>query len=258
MNRLSDKVALISGAAIGLGAAMARAFAEQGAKVVIGDIREQEGRATATDLGSCAVFVKLDVALPEDWTSAVQLAIAEFGKLNVLVNNAGTWAGLSKVENETMEAHRRILDVNLTGVWNGTRAAIAPMRQAGVGSIINISSIDGLAGVAEVTSYVASKFAVTGITRSTALQLGRDNIRVNAIHPGMIATNAWAKVTDAGLEQRYRKVLERQPIARFGKPAEIANAAVFFASDESSYCTGASLLVDGGHLAGPYRDPIGE
>jgi 3alpha(or 20beta)-hydroxysteroid dehydrogenase len=257
MNRLSDKVALVSGAAIGLGAAMARAFIGQGGKVVIGDIREEEGRATAKELGSSAVFVKLDVALAGDWTSAVDAAVAEFGKLNVLVNNAGTWAGLCKIEDEATDAHRRILDVNLTGVWNGTRAAIPPMRQAGCGSIINISSIDGLAGVAEVTTYVASKWAVTGITRSTALQLGRDNIRVNAIHPGMIATNAWAKVSEAGLA-RYRKVIDRQPIARFGQPSEVANAAVFFASDESSYCTGASLLVDGGHLAGPYRDPIEE
>jgi 3alpha(or 20beta)-hydroxysteroid dehydrogenase len=198
--------------------------------------------------------VHLDVTSEADWSQAVQLAESQFGKLDVLVNNAGIGIPPHPLLDSTFAEHRRTLDVNLDGVWLGMRAAAPAMQRAGGGSIVNISSIDGIVGVAGMTSYAASKFAVTGMTKSAALEWGRDGIRVNSVHPGVISS---PMVDHAPPEVRARlqTYLDRQPIARMGTPEEVALLVLYLASDESSYCTGAEFVIDGGHLAGPWREP---
>lgn len=253
-HRLQDRIALVTGAGSGIGEACARLFARHGARVIVSDFRPDAGRAVARDIGERAMFRELDVRSLEGWDTLVTEAIRDFGGLDILVNNAGTGTG-GGIERETPDEHRRVLDVNVTGVWAGIRAAVAAFDARGGGSIVNISSIDGLVGVEGLSTYVASKFAVTGLTRSLALELGPRNIRVNSVHPGIIETPMVARNTGKSM-QRLRNAIARQPIPRMGRPEEIANAALFFASDESSYCTGASLVVDGGHIAGPYRDPM--
>lgn len=251
--RLAGKIALVTGAARGIGKAIAQAFAFHGAIVLIGDIDAELGQATADEIGDAASFVKLDVCDPAAWDAATADSLRRFGGLDVLVNNAGSGVG-APIELEVMADHRRILDLNLTGVWSGVRAVIPAMAPRGGGSIINISSIDGLVGVPGLSTYVATKFAVTGMTKALAVELGARSIRVNSIHPGVIETPLVAGVPPAPMA-RLHKMIARQPIPRMGRPEEVAHAAVFFASDESSYCTGSSLVVDGGHIAGPYRDP---
>lgn len=253
-HRLQDRIALVTGAGSGIGEACARLFARHGARVIVSDFRPDAGRAVARDIGERAMFRELDVRSLEGWDTLVAEAIRDFGGLDILVNNAGTGTG-GGIERETPDEHRRVLDVNVTGVWAGIRAAVAAFDARGGGSIVNISSIDGLVGVEGLSTYVASKFAVTGLTRSLALELGPRNIRVNSVHPGIIETPMVARNTGKSM-QRLRNAIARQPIPRMGRPEEIADAALFFASDESSYCTGASLVVDGGHIAGPYRDPM--
>jgi 3alpha(or 20beta)-hydroxysteroid dehydrogenase len=252
--RLAGKVALITGGARGIGEAIARTFAQHGAAVVIGDIRTELGEVTARDIGGRARFKRLDVCDVASWEAVVAEIEAQFGGLDILVNNAGGGAG-GGIERETMEEHRRVVDLNLTGVWSGVRAVVRPMSARGNGSIINISSIDGLVGVAGLSTYVATKHAVTGMTRALALELGERGIRVNSIHPGIIETPL-VKATAPKVMERLRNAVARQPIKRMGRPEEVAAAALFFASDESSYCTGSALVVDGGHIAGPYRDPL--
>lgn len=254
MSRLAGKVALVTGGASGIGEACARAFAREGARVIVSDVRAELGAQVARDIGRDATFTALDVTDVAQWGVAIADVTARQGGLDVLVNNAGMGIG-GGIERETPEGHRRVLDTNVTGVWAGIRAALPAMDARGGGSIVNISSIDGLVGVEGLSTYVASKFAVTGLTRSLALELGGRNIRVNSVHPGIIETPMVAKNTGASM-QRLRNAVARQPIARLGRAEEIAAAVLFFASDESSYCTGASLVVDGGHIAGPFRDPL--
>ncbi len=249
--RLQNKVALVSGGAQGIGEAIARRFAEEGARVVIGDVRREQGQATAKEIGG--LFVDLDVTQPAQWAAAIAEVEAGCGGLAILVNNAGVSGGVAELVSESEETHRHVLDVNLTGVWAGLRAAIPVMARGGGGAVVNISSIDGLVGVAGMSTYAATKFAVTGYTRSLALELGRLGIRVNAVHPGIIATPLVAGAS-AKVHARLQRALDKQPIPRMGRPQEIANAALFLASDEASYITGASLVVDGGHIAGPYRE----
>jgi 3alpha(or 20beta)-hydroxysteroid dehydrogenase len=252
--RLSGKVALVTGGGRGIGAAIARKFAAHGAKVVIGDIHEENGRRVADEFGEAGAFQPLNVRNVKEWDAAVAAATARFGRLDILVNNAGTGHS-GPIEEEDPEAHRALVDLNLTGVWAGIRAVAGVMGKQGGGSIINISSIDGLAGMPYLSTYVATKFAVTGMTKSLAMELGDRGIRVNSIHPGIIETELVKGVTGPAMD-RLRAAINRQPLKRIGKPEDIANAALFLASDESSYCTGSSLVVDGGHLAGPYRDPL--
>jgi 3alpha(or 20beta)-hydroxysteroid dehydrogenase len=253
--RLAGKVALITGAAQGQGAAEARRFAAEGARVVVTDVREAAAREVATEIGATARFVPLDVTDVDQWTAAVQATKDAFGHLDVLVNNAGVAVPPTLLEDMSLEDHRRIQAVNLDGVLLGMRAVVPAMRAAGGGSIVNISSIDGLVGVAGMASYVASKFGVTGLTRAAALELGRFGIRVNSIHPGVIAS-PMVEQAPAAIRARLDRLMARQPIPRMGTPEEVANLALFLASDESSYCTGAQFVIDGGHLAGPYREGL--
>src|SRR6195952_1656928 len=184
MGRVDEKVALISGGARGMGAAHARMLVAEGAKVIIGDIHE-EGKALADDIGESARYVHLDVTDAEQWDAAVATAIAEFGKLNVLVNNAGIVA-LGKIGSFDMTKWQKVIDVNLTGTFLGMQASVEAMKAAGGGSIINVSSIEGLRGAAMVHPYVATKWAVRGLSKSAAIELGKFNIRINSLHPGFI------------------------------------------------------------------------
>jgi len=250
--RLSGRIAIVTGGASGIGEATARTFAAHGATVIIADVAAERGMALANEIGSPATFLALDVTNPAAWTAVIDEVVRRFGGIDVLVNNAGI-GGMTEITDESPEQHHRMLDINLTGVWAGIRAVVRAMKAAGGGSIVKISSSDGLVGVAHNATYVASKFAVTGLTRSLALELGEHGIRVNSVHPGITRT----PIMPAGpLMPRLQQAIDRQPIKRIGQPQDIANAVLFFASDESAYCTGSSLVVDGGHIAGPYRDPI--
>jgi 3alpha(or 20beta)-hydroxysteroid dehydrogenase len=252
--RLDNKVALITGAASGQGEAEAKLFAAEGARVAVTDITD--GTAVASALGDRAIFVSLDVADAEQWGHAVELTVERFGRLDILINNAGIGFPPRPLEDEDPEHHRRLIDTNLNGVYLGMRAVITQMSAQRSGSIVNISSIDGLAGVAGMTSYAATKFAVTGMTKSVALEVGGRGIRVNSIHPGVISSPMVAN-TSAEIQARLKTILDRQPIPRMGTPEEVAYLALYLASDESSYCTGAQFVIDGGHLAGPFRDGFG-
>jgi NAD(P)-dependent dehydrogenase (short-subunit alcohol dehydrogenase family) len=248
--RLAGKVALISGGARGMGAAEARLFASEGAKVVIGDILEVPGRAVEAEIqaaGGEAVFVPLDVTREADWQRAVRTAVDRFGALNVLVNNAGV-SGHGRVESVTLEEWNRVMDINSTGVFLGTKTAIPAMRQAGGGSIINISSQLGLVGVDNSSpQYQASKGAVRLLTKATAIQYADEGIRVNSVHPGPIETPMTeARRTDPEL---VAITLARIPLGRYGQPEDVAYGVLYLASDESSFMTGSELVIDGGWTA---------
>jgi 3alpha(or 20beta)-hydroxysteroid dehydrogenase len=252
-DRLLGKVALISGGARGQGEAEARLFAREGAYVVLSDVLDREGERLAGELGPLARYVHLDVSSSEDWSRATDAIRSEHGRLDVLVNNAGIGIPPQSLLETTVEDHQRTMDVNLHGVWLGMRACAPLMIACGGGSIVNISSIDGLAGVARMGSYVASKFAVTGMTKTAALEWGRHGIRVNSVHPGVIASPMVDQAPPA-VRERLDAMMARQPITRMGRPEEVAFLVLFLASDESSYCTGAEFVIDGGHLAGPWRE----
>ncbi len=251
--RLDGKVALITGAGRGQGEAEARLFASEGARVAVTDVLVEEGEAVAASLGPSALYHHLDVTSETSWARAVDAVVAAWGRLDVLVNNAGIGTPPRGIELEDADDHRRVVDTNLNGVYLGMRAVVAVMARQRSGSIVNISSIDGLVGVGGMTTYAATKFAVTGMTRSAALELGRRGIRVNSVHPGVIETPLVQTAPQVVLD-RLQRVLDRQPIPRMGTPREVANLVLFLASDESSYCTGAQFVIDGGHLAGPYRE----
>jgi 3alpha(or 20beta)-hydroxysteroid dehydrogenase len=236
---VDGKVALISGGARGMGEAHARMLVAEGAKVVLGDILDDEGKALADDLGEAARYVHLDVTQPDQWQSAVATAVDEFGKLNVLVNNAGTVA-LGPLKTHDLKKWQQVLDVNLTGTFIGMQAVIDPMTEAGGGSIINISSIEGLRGAAWVHGYVASKWGVRGLTKSAALELAPQKIRVNSIHPGFIRTP---------MTKHLPEDMVMAPMGRPGTPDEVATFVLFLASDESSFATGAEFVMDGGLVA---------
>jgi 3alpha(or 20beta)-hydroxysteroid dehydrogenase len=226
----------------------------EGATVIIADIDEARGRALTDALGSAVSFERTDVTDPAQWSRLVEGCRARRERIDVLVNNAGIGFP-AEVLDETEEKHRSTLELNVTGVWHGIRAVLPAMIAQAGGSIVNISSIDGIVGVAGMSSYVASKFAVTGLTRSVALEAGKHNVRVNSVHPGIIET-PMLLAAKPSVRARVDASIARQPLARMGKPSEIAQAVLFFASDDSSFCTGSSLVADGGHIAGPYREPL--
>jgi len=238
MGRVDGKVVLISGGARNIGGASARALVAEGASVVIGDVLDDEGKALAEELGDAARYVHLDVTSDEDWRAAVAFAVAEFGQLNVLFNNAGIFNG-GALNRYKRDQWQQMLDVNLTGPFLGMRAATDALIAAGGGSIINTSSIEGLRGTPWAHGYVASKWGLTGLTKSAAMELAPHGIRVNSLHPGRISTPA----TDQMPED-----LIPIPLGRPGQPEEIASFVVFLASDESSFATGAEFVVDGGTI----------
>ena len=250
MGRLDGKVAIISGGARGQGAMEARMFAGEGAKVVIGDLLDAEGRAVAAEIaeagGDCA-YVHLDVTSEDDWRAAVETAVSQYGKVDVLVNNAGILMN-GRVEDTTAEAWDAVLDVNAKGVFLGTRAVIGEMRKAGGGSIVNISSVAGIVGSPNMTAYNASKGAVRLLTKSTAVQYGGEGIRANSIHPGPIDTDMIRLVWQDPSRSR-EETIARTPLGRLGTVEDIAYGAMFLASDESSFMTGSELVMDGGVTA---------
>jgi cyclopentanol dehydrogenase len=247
--RLQGKVALITGAARGQGAAEARLFAAEGAKVVLAEVLDQEGGSVAAGIaeaGGDAVYVHLDVTNEDDWQAAVRLAVSSFGRLDILVNNAGIWRRGHVLETST-EQWDSVLDVNAKGVFLGTKAAIPEMRKADGGSIINISSTAGLVGSRTSTAYSASKGAVRLLTKSTAIQYAAEGIRANSIHPGPIDTDMGDQVwPDADSKET---AVARTALARIGTAQDIAYGALYLASDESSFVTGSELVIDGGVTA---------
>ncbi|MFI9505303.1 glucose 1-dehydrogenase [Nocardia sp. NPDC052566] len=241
MGRLTGKVALISGAARGMGAAHARAMVSEGAKVVLGDVLDDDGAAVAEELGDEAAYVHLDVREPQQWTDAVTEAVRRFDRLDVLVNNAGIVNGNLLVAFELAE-WQRIIDINLTGTFLGMQAATRAMIEAGNGgSIINISSVEGMRGSPGLHGYTATKFAVRGLTKSGALELAQYGIRVNSVHPGLIRT----PMTEA-IPADFLQI----PLARAADPVEVSALITYLASDESSYSTGAEFVIDGGLTVG--------
>jgi len=241
MSRLEGKVALVTGAARGIGAAIAKAMAAAGAEVLIADVLDDDGQTLAVEIGRAARYVHLDVTKSVDWQNAVECAVREFGKLDVLVNNAGisTYGLIEHLDESDWE---KTLAVNLTGVFRGIKAAIPAMRRAGGGSIINISSAAGMLGYTGLPAYVASKFGVRGLTKAAALELARDGIRVNSVHPGFIRT----PLSMAGPAPSTDAI----PLRRMGEPAEVGDLVVFLASDESAFSTGSEFILDGGQTAG--------
>ena len=256
MGRLDGKVALISGGARGQDAAEAKLFAQEGAKVVLGDVLDEAGmkvEAEIRELGGEATYVHLDVTREEDWASAVQAAVDRHGKLDVLVNNAGisgTGAGgvQTGIEDAPEEAWDQVLDVNAKGVFLGTKHAIPEMRKAGGGSIINISSIAGMVGLGRNSgAYAASKGAVRLLTKSTAVQYAREGIRCNSVHPGWIDTPMTERSFSVPENREDR--INRTPLGRIGTTDGIAYGVLFLASNESSFVTGSELVIDGGYTA---------
>jgi len=251
MGRLDGKVALITGGARGMGKSHARHFAAEGARVVIGDVLDDKGHAVADGLGADTCrFVHHDVASEDDWAAAVAATVDAFGRLDVLVNNAGILRHAPVAEMEPAE-FRRVIEVNLVGCWLGIRQVVAPMTAAGGGSIVNISSIEGFAGAAGLSAYSASKFGIRGLTRSAAQELGPAGIRVNSVHPGGVLTSMTLSAAETLTRVDPEAFLKAMPIARFAEPVEISRLVAFLASDESSYTTGAEFVADGGLLSGP-------
>ena len=239
MAQLDGKVALVSGGARGIGASIARALVEDGGKVVIGDLLDEEGAALAEQRGPSTTYVHLDVTSLRDWTAAVDSAVQTYGQLDVLVNNAGI-AQAFPIEAYPHEDWEKIVAVNLTGAFNGIQAVASAMKDRG-GSIVNISSILGLTAVPANAGYIATKFGVRGLTKAAAIELGKYGIRVNSVHPGFIQT---AMTEDVPAD------LGAVAIGRPGTPEDVAKLVVFLASDDSSFSTGAEFVVDGGETAG--------
>lgn len=252
MHRFDNQTVLVTGGTGGQGASHVRAFHAEGANVVIADIDVDGGAALADELGARARFTRLDVTDERSWSAAVQAAEGAFGALDVLVNNAGVQNPPAPIEATDPATWARILDVNLTGTFLGIRAAGPALRRAGGGAIVNIASTMGLVGTAHYAPYVASKWAVRGLTRTAALELGRDGIRVTTIHPGVIATpfiHEPAAGADAAIADFYSP--EPFAIPRLGEPTDVTRLLLFLASSDASFVTGSEHVIDGGLLLGP-------
>lgn len=254
MDRVKGKVAIITGAASGLGRATALLLAKEGAKVTVSDINEVNGKEVVEEIkrdGGEAIFMKHDVSNEGDWSEVIEKTLAEFGKLDILVNNAGVLF-IREIENTSLEEWHRLMSINLDGVFLGTKYAIGAMKSGGGGSIVNMSSAAGIAATPDDTSaYCASKGAIRLFTKAAALECSKAghnyNIRVNSIHPGIIETQMAKTVLG---DDTLKKILEeRNPIGRIGEPIDIAYAVLYLASDESKFVTGAELIIDGGWTA---------
>lgn len=244
MITLSGKVALVTGGARGIGEAYVRALHEAGANVMVADVLVAEGAELAAELGERAEFVELDVRDEDQWSAAVNATVARFGSVDVLVNNAGI-ANAAPIEHFTLEKWNAVISVNLTGVFLGCRAVVPAMKAQGSGSIINISSVEGMRGSPGLHGYTAAKFGVRGMSASLAVELGPSGIRVNSVHPGYITTAMSARIDPDKLDI---------PLGRPGVPEDLAGTIVFLASDASSFTSGAEFVVDGGMIAGiPHR-----
>ncbi|NUT36616.1 MAG: glucose 1-dehydrogenase [Hamadaea sp.] len=250
MGRLDGKTALITGGARGMGKAHVKHFVAEGARVVFGDVLDDKGRALAETLGDAVRYVTHDVTNEDAWAAAVATAVETFGGLDILVNNAGILMHRPIAE-MSAEDFRRVLEVNAVGTWLGVKAVIEAMSAGGGGSIVNVSSIEGIAGAGGLSAYSASKFAVRGITRSAAQELGALGIRVNSVHPGGIMTPMAMAAADVFRDIDPAEFFKRMPIPRFGESVEVSRLVAFLASDEASYCTGAEFVADGGLLSGP-------
>ena len=245
IGRLEGKVVLITGAARGQGEAEARLFASEGARVVLGDLLDAEGKRVAEALGESALYLHQDVRSPGDWQALVDVALERFGRIDGLVNNAGILLAKPLLEMD-VEDYRRVLDVNLVGCFLGIQHVGRAMRDGEGGSIVNISSTAGFQAVPTAAGYVSSKFGLRGLTRTAALELGRYGIRVNSVHPGGVDTEM---VRGLGERKPGEKSFhDKLPLGRIGRPSEIAKLALFLISDESSYSTGSEFVADGGLL----------
>lgn len=251
--RLDGKVALISGAARGMGAAEARAFAAEGARVVLGDVLDEDGQKVASEIGDGACYVSLDVTSESSWQAAVAHAQERFGKLDTLVNNAGILR-FNSIENTSLEEYETVIRVNQVGCFLGMKTAIPALRAAGGGSIVNISSAAGLEAMVGIVSYCSSKFAVRGMTKVAALEFGQHGVRVNSVHPG--GTNTAMIGLEGHAETDRGDYDPPQPIKRIAEPEEIAELVLWLASDASSYCTGSEFVIDGGLTAGSPFTPV--
>ncbi len=245
--RLAGKVALITGAAAGMGAATARRFGQEGAKVIVADVLEEEGRRAAEAIGAASAFQLLDVTDEAAWQAAIEATTSRFGGLDILINNAGI-SGSAYADVLETPAWHTVMGVNATGVFLGMKCAIPAMRARGGGSIVNLSSISGFVGQHRIhLSYNASKGAVRIMSKAAAVQFGRDRIRVNSVHPGWMPP---MRTSGATADPAMRaEMMKRIPLGRTGEVDEVANAVLFLASDEASYITGTELVVDGGFLA---------
>jgi len=251
MGRLDGKVALITGGARGMGKSHVRHFVAEGARVVLGDVRDDKGAAVAGGLGgrSCR-YVHHDVTSEAQWAGAVAAAVDAFGRLDVLVNNAGVLK-FARIADMPLADFRRVLEVNAVGCWLGMKAVIDPMTKAGGGSIVNISSIEGFTGAEGLSAYSASKFAIRGMTKAAARELGQFGIRVNSVHPGGVLTHMVADSADARGPAEAEAFIKAMPLGRFAEPVEISRLVAYLASDDSSYSTGSEFVADGGLLSGP-------
>lgn len=240
MGRVNEKVVLVTGAARGMGATHARLLVSEGAQVVVTDILDEEGEALASELGNAAIYVHQDVSEPKSWATVIAAAEATFGSLHGLVNNAGI-ASMAPIEQFPLDQWNRTLAVNLTGVFLGIQAALPAIRRAGGGSIVNVSSVEGLLGSPGLHAYVASKFGVRGVTKSAALEGAASGVRVNSVHPGLVTT---------GMSESLDAALFPIPMGRAADALEVSQAIAFLLSDDSSYMTGAEIVLDGGLTIG--------
>ena len=252
MADLDGRRALITGAARGQGAAAAARFLDAGAHVVIADVRDDAGRAMAAQLGPAASYVHLDVTRQGEWTRAVAEAVSFMGGLDVLVNNAGI-IRTGPLTDMALQDFTDVVAVNQVGCFLGMQAVVPSMRATGRGSIVNVSSVAGLKGVAGAIGYSASKWAIRGMTKTAALELGIYGIRVNSVHPGTIDTDMVNGPEFAGVDRG--SYFAGLPISRIGEPQEVAELVAFLASDASAYCTGAEFVIDGGEIAGSRKAP---
>lgn len=250
--RLEGKVALVTGAARGQGAAEARLFASEGASVVLGDVLDEDGEAVAAELEDAAVYRHLDVTSESEWAAAVDTAVTSFGGLHILVSNAGISPMPRPIVDTAPDEYRRVVEVNQVGAFLGVRAAAPAIVAAGGGSIVLISSVNGFVGAGGIAGYVTSKFALRGLAKVGALELGRDGVRVNSVHPGPIDTPMVQPESWGGFDMRPA-LASSNPLGRIGQPEEVAELVCWLASDASAYCTGAEFVVDGGYLAGPFN-----